>query len=184
MEEKDAILLLKQGDLSGLEYLIRRYQVRAIRTAFLIVGNVQSAEDIVQDTFVNLVKNIHHYDNKRPFAPWFFRSVMNSAIKTVQKEAKWLTFESEMIEPGFRSLIDEGTPEDIVVKSEFRNKVWDAMQQLTPRQRAVIVQRYFLEMSEKEMAGKLQTTQGTVKWHLFSARQRLRSIFMREEDHL
>ncbi len=184
MEEIEAILLVKRGDLYGLEWLIRKYQVGAVRTAYLITGNVQSAEDVVQDTFVNLVKNIHQYDNKRPFAPWFFRCVMNSAVKIVQKEAKWLTFEDELIEPGFKLIIDEGSPEVLLEKSEFKNQVWSAMQQLTPRQRAVIVQRYFLDMSEKEMAGELQTAQGTIKWLLFSARQHLRSILMRERNLL
>jgi RNA polymerase sigma-70 factor (ECF subfamily) len=66
--------------------------------------------------------------------------------------------------------------EEQVESIELQNQVWDAMQKLSPRQRAVIVQRYFLEMSEKEMAEGAGSAVGTVKWMLHAARTRLRSL--------
>ena len=59
---------------------------------------------------------------------------------------------------------------------EVQNQIWDAMQKLSPRQRAVIVQRYFLEMSEKEMAEESGSAVGTIKWMLNAARERLRGL--------
>jgi RNA polymerase sigma-70 factor (ECF subfamily) len=56
------------------------------------------------------------------------------------------------------------------------------MQKLSPRQRAVIVQRYFLEMSEKEMAEENHTANGTVKWLLNAARERLRALLAERSD--
>lgn len=56
------------------------------------------------------------------------------------------------------------------------------MQKLSPRQRAVIVQRYFLEMSEKEMAEESDTAAGTVKWLLHAARRNLRSLLRKEVE--
>ena len=65
---------------------------------------------------------------------------------------------------------------------EVQNQIWDAMQKLSPRQRAVIVQRYFLEMSEAEMAKESGTAAGTVKWMLNAARERLRGLLERSEE--
>ena len=48
MEEQDAIMRLKQGDIAGLEALVRRYQVQAVRTAYLVTRDLPLAEDIVQ----------------------------------------------------------------------------------------------------------------------------------------
>ena len=62
---------------------------------------------------------------------------------------------------------------------EFNTLKWqikDALEELPPRQRAVIVQRYYLEMSEKEMSEALDSPPGTVKWLLNAARTRLRSL--------
>ncbi len=69
----------------------------------------------------------------------------------------------------------------VVHTIEVENQIWDAMQKLSPRQRAVIVQRYFLEMSEKEMAGEAGSAVGTVKWMLNAARERLRGLLERSE---
>ncbi|MCL4561830.1 MAG: hypothetical protein M1281_14635 [Chloroflexi bacterium] len=55
---------------------------------------------------------------------------------------------------------------------------------MSPRQRAAVVQRYFLEMGEKEMAETLQSAPGTVKWILFEARRVLRAILKAEGDQL
>jgi RNA polymerase sigma-70 factor (ECF subfamily) len=65
---------------------------------------------------------------------------------------------------------------------EVQNQIWDAMQKLSPRQRAVIVQRYFLEMSEKEMAVEAGSAVGTVKWMLNTARKRLRDLMERSDE--
>jgi DNA-directed RNA polymerase specialized sigma24 family protein len=56
------------------------------------------------------------------------------------------------------------------------------MQKLSPRQRAVIVQRYFLEMNEKEMAEASGSAVGTVKWMLNAARKRLRDLLERSDE--
>ena len=64
---------------------------------------------------------------------------------------------------------------------EVQSQIWEAMQKLSPRQRAVIVQRYFLEMSEKEMAQESGSAVGTVKWMLNAARERLRGLLERNE---
>jgi RNA polymerase sigma-70 factor (ECF subfamily) len=71
--------------------------------------------------------------------------------------------------------------EEQVESIEIQNQIWDAMQKLSPRQRVVIVQRYFLDMSEKEMAEEAGSAVGTVKWMLHAARSRLRSLLERSK---
>jgi RNA polymerase sigma-70 factor (ECF subfamily) len=58
--------------------------------------------------------------------------------------------------------------------------VWHALQQLAPEQRAVIVQRHFLEMSEAEMVETHQRPASTIKWWLYSARKSLKALLERE----
>jgi RNA polymerase sigma-70 factor (ECF subfamily) len=64
--------------------------------------------------------------------------------------------------------------------SQAKRHILDALEQLPPRQRAAIVQRYYLEMSEKEMALALDAAPGTVKWLLNSARSTLRAVLNKE----
>lgn len=175
MDEQQAILCLKQGDISGLEVLAVLYQAKAVRTAYLITGDAALAEDVAQEAFLHVYRSIRHFDDSRPFGPWFISSVVHAAVKTAQKT--WRQVSSNSPERTLEELFTDRTSvEDQVETTEFRNQVWSALQALPPRERAVVVQRYFLEMSEKEMAAEMETAPGTVKWLLHVARKRLRSM--------
>ncbi len=186
MNESDAIRLLKQGDINGLEWLVITHQTKAVRIAYLITRDIPLAEDIVQDAFVHVYQIIDQFDDHRPFAPWFMRSVANSALKKARKEARQVPIDSKAGGKDLRKLIELGSnsPENQSETSEFQNTIWAAMGELSPRQRAVIVQRYFLDMSEKEMSGELGSPVGTVKWLLNSARSKLRTLLGSERNGL
>lgn len=182
MDEIQAIQRLKNGDISGLEFLVARHQVKAVRTAYLITRDLALAEDIVQDSFIRVFHAIHGFDLMRPFEPWFMRSVVNASVKMMQRSAKQVEVGDEADESLFAELAARVESVESQVESlDVQNQIWDAMQKLSPRQRAVIVQRYFLEMSEKEMAEEAGSAVGTVKWMLNAARERLRGLIERSE---
>lgn len=182
MDEQQAIQRLKHGDIGGLEYLVSRYQVKAVRTAYLITRDFGLAEDIVQDSFLQAYRAIRGFDSTRPFEPWFMRSVVNASVKMMQRSARQIQVGDEADESVFAELISRvESVEEQVTSIEVQNQIWEAMQKLSPRQRAVIVQRYFLDMSEKEMAQEAGTAAGTVKWMLNAARERLRGLLGAED---
>lgn len=183
MDEGQAIRRLKDGDIHGLEFLVTRYQLKAVRTAYLITRDLGLAEDVVQDSFIQAFRAIRGFDSARPFEPWFLRSVVNAAVKVMQKAARQvpLSGTSQVGGDADESLLAElaarvESVESQVESKEVQNRIWDAMQKLSPRQRAVIVQRYFLEMSEAEMARESGAAVGTIKWLLNAARERLRGL--------
>lgn len=79
MDETQAIRRLRRGDLRGLTFLVTAYQVQALRTAFLLLGDRMAAEDVVQQQFIDLLTTLHTFDVSRPFAPWFMRGVVRAA---------------------------------------------------------------------------------------------------------
>jgi len=176
MEELQAIARLKQGDLSGLEALVKQYQALAVHTAYLIVADRALAEDIVQSAFLKAAKKIDQYDSQRPFRPWFLRMVVNDCIKAAcrQKRVSSLDQPSDAI---LTWLTDPAPgPELLLEARELRQSVWDALRQIPPEQRAVIIQRHFLEMDEAEMVRELQRPPSTVKWWLHAGRERLKTL--------
>lgn len=180
MEDQIAISRIKQGDLTGLEVLVNRYQVQAVQAAYAIVFDRALAEDVAQSAFVKAVEKVHQFDEARPFAPWFFRIVINDAIKLARKQKRTVSLEDQIDEPTAQLakwLVDPILkPEQVVEQQETRGIILKAMQSLTPEQRAVIVMRYFLEMSEADMVIKLERPLSTVKWRLRDARERLRKL--------
>jgi RNA polymerase sigma-70 factor (ECF subfamily) len=174
-DDDQAIRRLKNDDIGGLEVLVTRYQVKAVRAAFLIVRNQQAAEEIAQETFLRVFKLVRHFDESRPFGPYLLRSVVNAALDLAKKESKL-----EAADGGLESvegLIEHAiTVEAQVEFNALKQDIHQALERLSPRQRAAIVLRYYLEMSEKEMAESLNAAPGTVKWLLNAARERLRSL--------
>ncbi|MEJ2353507.1 MAG: sigma factor [Anaerolineales bacterium] len=107
MDEIQAIQQLKQGNPAGLEALVKKYQVQAVRAAFLVVWNHELAEDIVQTAFLRVYERIQQFDPQRPFGPWFFKIVVNET------------------NPSQSAIRMEIPP---ILTSSFFRKVWGAFQ--------------------------------------------------------
>ena len=174
MDDLQAIQRLKDGDIGGLETLVKRYQAKAVRTAFLITQDETLAEDVAQDTFVRIYHHINHFDPSRPFEPYLLRSVVNAALN-VAKKGRHLSMEGDLHQ--VEGLLSQAASvESDVEYIQLKQRIVAALARLEPRQRAVVIQRYYLEMSEKEMAVALDAPPGTIKWLLNRARARLQDL--------
>ena len=170
---------LKAGDIGGLETLVAHFQGKAVRVAFLITQDEPAAEDIVQDTFIRLYQRIRHFDERQPFEPYLLKSVVYAALNSRRHPTKSLDGDPAEVE----ALLNHGgSPETQVEASQLSLEILTALAKLSPRQRAAIVQRYYLEMSEQEMSQALQAAPGTVKWLLHAARARLRELLRVERS--
>ncbi len=178
ISEQQAITLLKNGNINGLSTLVQNYQVKAVHTALVITRDRDLSEDVVQDAFLQSYRKIAQFDDSRPFGPWFLKIVINVAIKAVQKQKRSVPLEEP--EGGNAIgiwLIDQTkSPENMTESAENRESIWQAMDRLTPNQRATIVLRYFLEKNEREMIQDLGRPSTTIKWWLRVARQRLQTL--------
>lgn len=175
MDERRAVERLKGGDPGGLEALVKAHQVRAVRAAYLICRDRALAEDVVQSAFVKAYERIGQYDATRPFAPWFTKIVVNDAIKAASRREKTVRYGGND-DPTALLADPETGPHDLAEEAEERRRVWAALEKLPPAQRAAIVQRYYLGMSEAEMAGRGNSPPGTIKWRLHAARKRLSGL--------
>jgi RNA polymerase sigma-70 factor (ECF subfamily) len=177
MDDLEAIRRLKRGDIGGLEILVSRHQSKAIRVAALIVGDEQIAEDVTQDTFLKIFKHIGRFDVSCPFEPYLMRSVVHAARDAAQKNSKWQSLDVEEGEETIEYLIVHAeSVESQVEQKQLEGEMLEALFKLSPRQRAVIVQRYYLGLSEKEMSEEMDVAPGTIKWLLNAARTRLRDL--------
>lgn len=180
MDDRIAISRIKQGDWNALESLVNRYQVQAVHAAYLVVYDRALAEDIAQTAFVKVAERIQQFDEERPFAPWFFRIVLNDAIKAVRRQNQTISLDEQPDASTARLaawLADPmHGPEQLVEESETRHHILQAIEMLTLEQRAVVVMRYFLDISEAGMSAKMDRPLSTIKWWLREARKRLRNL--------
>ncbi len=175
MDDLQAIRHLRRGDMSGLEVLMHRYQVKAMRAAFLITRDEARAQDVVQETFIRIYQRIHQFDETRPFEPYLMRSIVNASLNAVRGDDRFDSLDTDLDK--LENLLDQAAAVESQVEFlQLQRAVLDALSRLSPRQRAVIVQRYYLNMSERDMAHALDAAPGTVKWLLNAARERLRDL--------
>ena len=189
MEEQQAVDLLKNGNPSGLEYLVEKYQVKAIQAAYLILGDRDLAEDTTQSAFLTAAEKIVQFDPTRPFGPWFYRIVVNAALKASLRERKQVALDAgdrEKSLPGWLS--DPGkTLEEMVESAETRREVWQAICKLTLKQQTALVMRYYLHMSDKEISQELDRPLSAIRWSIFAGHERLRTLLSAlrpSSDHL
>jgi len=177
VEEKEAIRQLKRGNPAGLELLVKKYQLHAVRAANLIVRDSSLAEDIVQSAFLKAYERIYQFDVERSFGPWFLRSVINASIKAARKRSRLVPLDSED-DPYHQSSLKDNNPgpEALFESAETAQALREALAELSPEQRATIVMRYFLDIGEAEMATQLDRPAGTIKWRLHKARENLRKL--------
>ncbi len=180
-DDQNALSRLAHGDLNGLEILVEHHQVRAVYAAYMIVYDHELAEEVAQTAFVRVAEKIQQYDQSRPFAPWFFRIVVNEALKVSRFQKRTLPLDEEEPDSKIAALADrladpQPLPEALLETKESGQVILQALKRLTPNERAVVVMRYYLEMSEAEMSARMKSPLSTVKWWLRSARGRLRNL--------
>jgi RNA polymerase sigma-70 factor, ECF subfamily len=172
-EDMQAVAALRSGDTSGLRLLVGRYQLPALSLAFNLCGHQQVAEDAVADAFLAVHRHIGSYDTSRPFAPWFYRIVIN-AVRSAGRRDRRLPTVGDARELLVKRPDAGPGPEMLAIQSELQRALLKEIDLLPEKHREVIVLRYYLDMDQRAMAEALRVPIGTVKWRLFQARKRLR----------
>jgi len=147
---------------------------RSFRTACLILGNRADAEEAVQEAFLRAWRFRGSIGTGSTRRPWLYRIVVNACNSKLRKEIPHRDRRT-----GDASLLelpdDQGTPEELASRGSIGREVFTALADLPLHLREVIVLRYYVELSEREIATAIGRRPGTVKSRLHEARERLAS---------
>ena len=86
--ERELLLRTKTGDERAFESLMRAHSQRAYRTAYRLLGDVEDASDLCQEAFLRAYRNIHRYDENRPFYPWLYSILKNLCFNFLKRKRK------------------------------------------------------------------------------------------------
>jgi RNA polymerase sigma factor (sigma-70 family) len=173
LEEVALVERARLGDLAAYEELVRRYQQLAFRTAYLVTGGEEEAEDAVQEAFVKAFRALPRFRAGSPLRPWLLRIVANEARNRRRAAARRAALVSRMTQDR-PSAGAASSAEEAVLAAERRAALVAAFDRLGPDDRLVIACRYFLELTEAETASAIGRPRGTVKSRLSRALGRLR----------
>lgn len=169
VDDRELVERARHGDAAAYDRLVRRHLGRATSIARRLLGNVEDAEDLVQEAFIRALDRIATYDATRAFGPWFYRLLINTGLNA-RKARALRAAEPERSDVPSRS----ANPLELAERSELRERFATALASLPPRQRLVVSMFEVDSLSTAEIAEALGITPETVRWHHHQARQTLR----------
>jgi RNA polymerase sigma-70 factor (ECF subfamily) len=162
----DLVEKWQHGDVNAFETLYRQYEKLVFRTAYLITGSKEAAEDALQEVFVSVWKSRHTYDpSKGKLTTWLHRITVNQCSKKKSgKTPAAVSLEEKGID--LPEMKRQSQPEDVLVNKLEYDRLLRAMDKLDTKHRSVLVLRYFNDLSYQEIAEALEIPLGTVKSRL------------------
>jgi RNA polymerase sigma-70 factor (ECF subfamily) len=188
MGEDDRVLVERaaSGDGGAFEELVRRFGAKVYRLAYRLVRDPDTAQDVLQETFLAVHRNIGSFRFESAFSSWLYRVAYNTALMRLRKDrslAEDTSLEAALEERGRELAVDlSDRADDIVSRRESLVIVQRTLDRLPEAYRTVFVLRDLEGMSTEEVADIMEITPATVKMRLHRARLALRDALSKETE--
>ena len=177
MMDTDLIIRCQQGEEAAFDALYSAAYKKTLRTVFLLVGNTDKVEDIIQDTFYECFRDIEKLRNPELFQAWFNKILVRKCHRSVwEKSAEQSLDGCEEIQLNN----DETSVSDIAERNQNYLLIREAINKLKSPLRTTVILFYYNDMSIKEIAGIMNCFQGTVKSRLHYAKKILEKELKRD----
>lgn len=178
--DRDLVRACQRGDKEAFRELVERYQRKIVSVAIGMVHNPDDALEIAQETFIKAYENLGRFKGESSFYTWIYRIVVNLAIDFQRRERRHPTVALEdrlgpSGEPYEDNLKEERLtePSQEAQAHEVGDRVTEAINELTPDHKAVILLREVEGLSYDEISRVMQCSKGTVMSRLHYARKKL-----------
>ncbi len=176
-DEAELIERAAKGDSQAFGQLVERYQRRVVGVAMAVVHNQDDAIELAQETFIRAYENLSKFESRSSFSTWLYRIAANLSIDFRRREGRHVVLRGEDADNEFNRIpTDQGDSFKEASRTELSARLREALEELTPEHRAVILLREVEGLSYDEISDVLQCPRGTVMSRLHYARGRLRGI--------
>jgi RNA polymerase sigma-70 factor (ECF subfamily) len=175
------VLAVQRGDRDAFGSLLARYQNRLFRYLLRWVHETAAAEDLFQQTWMRVIRNIHCFDPKRNFDAWLFALARNIVIDHLRRSRSVSLEEPIGDDLPLSDVISTKAPGPLeqMLRSERAELVVKALESQPPVYREILSLRFEEEMKLEEIAEVLDIPLGTVKSRLGRALERMRTTLLR-----
>ncbi len=160
------------GSQQAFRVIVQMNQGFVYAVAFRFVNDEHEAEDITQEVFVRLWKNLHVYKPEVKLTTWLYKIVTNRCLDFLKsRHGRQRKNKVDVDKGGF--VQDHSTPEKEFQQQELQRIIHEATEELTPKQKAVFILRDLEGLTPEEVSEALNMSSGNVKSNLFHARQKM-----------
>jgi RNA polymerase sigma-70 factor (ECF subfamily) len=172
--ERDDVQLVQasqQGDQDAFSFLMQRHQRRVFNLSLRMLQDYEDANEITQEAFLAAWQGLPAFRSEARFSTWLYRIAYHCCLRQIERRKRekiqHLVIQAE-------PFLEEKQVEDLLELRDQQTAVREQMEQLPTRYRVVLILRHLQEMTYEEMADILSMPVGTVKTHLFRARNLLK----------
>jgi len=176
-EQDDALLVAasRRGDQDAFAQLVQRYQRRTFNLVFRILQQYDEATEITQETFLAAWQGLPSFRGDARFPTWLYRIAYNCSLKQLEHRKRDRALQAAMQAEQVLQQVDDSVLADAELEAHDRQTmIQEQISNLPAKYRVVLVLRHLQEMTYEEMAEALTMPIGTIKTHLFRARNLLK----------
>lgn len=178
--EEDALLIKRalHGDQKAFKKLRYKYHDAIYNLVYRMIHEKEEVEDLTQEAFIKAFTSLSSFNEEYAFSTWLYKIASNNSIDYIRKK-KLQTFSIdkpiESKDSDFTFEVPDSTfePDLEMIARQRKNMLEEAVNALPPKYRQVILMRHVDELEYQEIAKQLKLPLGTVKAHIFRAREML-----------
>jgi RNA polymerase sigma-70 factor (ECF subfamily) len=176
-ENDDALLVRRclRGEDAAFAVLVQRHQKAVFNLALRMLKDYQEAQEITQEVFIKAYEKLDTFDERFKFFSWIYRMAVNAALNRAKRRRR---FDALAEDSDYASA--SPNPHEDYEESETDENVQRALMLLKPDYRAVLVLKHFEGLSYEEIGEALGIPEKTVKSRLFTARQMLKDVLLKQ----
>lgn len=167
---------------TGFRLLMKKYQEPLYRHVRRMVSNHDDANDVIQNSFIKVFKNIERFEGKSKLYTWLYRIATNEAITFINSQQRHTT--ETLDDPNVVSVSNQIKADSYFDGEAVQEKFEQALTLLPAKQRAVFNLRYYNEMPYEEMSEVLNTSVGALKASYHHAVKKIEYFFKNTETDL
>ncbi|MGC9150586.1 MAG: RNA polymerase sigma factor [Microbacter sp.] len=181
MTDFELIQEILAGNSGLFRQLMERYQTQVFRTCMGFVHQKEDADDLTQEVFIQAYQSLASFKGDSEFSTWLYRIAVNRSLNHLRDQQKRSIFDrlesfftGEKSPKSWSTPTPDPNPEQQILINEEREMITNMLDKLPEKQRVAIVLSKYDDMSQREIAEVLQTTEGAVEALLQRAKKTLR----------
>jgi RNA polymerase sigma-70 factor (ECF subfamily) len=180
MTDDQLVVRAQAGELSAFEELVMKYQREVYGLACRMVSDSEEAKDLAQQAFLQAFVHIRSFRRDAQFRTWLFRIAINQCYNFMKSRKK---FGNAVDCDELNLVTTEASPEAELVIQDDRRRLYEALEQLPAKQRAVITLKIEQGLSYDEISRVLGGTTGAARVNYCQALKTLKKLMQSEDDH-
>jgi RNA polymerase sigma-70 factor, ECF subfamily len=174
-DEEQLVISSKKGDQDAFAQLVQQHQRRVFNLVFRMLQQYEEANEVTQETFLAAWQGIPSFRGDARFSTWLYRIAYNCALKQLEQRKRDKELQVVVQAEQIAASIGQEQRVDAALETHARQTmVQEQLSQLPAKYRIVLILRHLQEMTYEEMAQILTMPIGTIKTHLFRARNLLK----------